>query len=50
MRKHNLILGLVGGILTMVIAPGFVMAGMYVFALICFITGLAIIDYNRGGQ
>ena len=50
MKKNNSLLGLIGGILTIAIAPGLAIAGMYVIALISFIMGLAIIDYNRGGN
>ena len=49
MKKYNLLLGLIGGILTIAIAPGLALSGMYIFSAICFVGGLTIIDYNRGG-
>lgn len=50
MRKYNILLGFVGGVLSMAIAPGLMCGGFYVLGCISFLVGLAIIDYNRGGN
>ena len=47
MKKNNMLLGVIGGILTMAFAPGLAIGGYYLFAIISFIVGIAIIDYNR---
>jgi hypothetical protein len=47
MKKYNMLLGIIGGILTIAIAPGLFVGGYYLFAIISFIVGLTIIDYNR---
>jgi len=50
MKKPNIFLGLVGGILTVAIAPGLVCGGMYFWGLVSSLGGLVIIDWNRNGN
>jgi hypothetical protein len=50
MKKPNIFLGLVGGILTMAVAPGLVCGGMYFWGLVSFLGGLVIVDWNRNGN
>ena len=47
MKKYNLALGLIGGGLSICIAPGLVCAGYLVLGVFTFVVGLWIIDYNR---
>ena len=47
MKKNNMLLGVIGGILTMAFAPGLAIGRYYLFAIISFIVGIVIIDYNR---
>ena len=47
MKKYNLALGLIGGSLTMAIAPGLICAGHWVLGGLTFLVGMWIIDYNR---
>jgi hypothetical protein len=47
MKKNNMLLGVIGGILTMAFASGLAIGGYYLFAIISFILGIAIIDYNQ---
>ena len=50
MKKYNGLLGIIGGSLTMAIAPGLAVGGYYLTAIVLFVVGIYIIDYNRGGQ
>jgi hypothetical protein len=50
MRKHNLILGLFGGVLCMAVGPGLLVGGYHFVGVGLFIIGLLIVDYNRGGN
>jgi hypothetical protein len=50
MRKYNILLGFVGYMLTVGAAPALFIEGHYVLGAIAMIAGLAVIDYNRGGQ
>jgi hypothetical protein len=45
----NILLGFIGYALTICVAPPLFIEGYYVLATISFITGIAVIDYNRGG-
>ena len=47
MKKYNLALGLIGGTLTVCIAPGLICAGYYLLGALTFLVGMWIIDYNR---
>jgi hypothetical protein len=50
MRKYNILLGFVGYILTVCVAPPLFIEGHYVLGVVSMIAGIAVIDYNRGGQ
>lgn len=50
MKRPNILVGMAGGIMSMAIAPGLACGGYYVTAVLVFIAGLAIIDWNRNGQ
>jgi multisubunit Na+/H+ antiporter MnhF subunit len=50
MKKYNVLLGIIGYILTVCVAPALFIEKHYILALISFIGGIAVIDYNRGGN
>lgn len=45
--KKSPSIGLIGGIMSMSIAPGLMCAHWYVLGVTCFILGVGIIDWNR---
>lgn len=50
MKKPSILIGLTGGIMTMAVAPGLACGEYYISSALVFLFGLAIIDWNRGGQ
>ena len=50
MKRPNILIGLIGGIATIAIAPGLAIAGYHITAGILFITVIALIDWNRNGN
>jgi len=49
MKKYNIPLGFIGYILIVCVAPALFIESHYILALVSFVSGLAVIDYNRGG-
>jgi hypothetical protein len=51
MKKPNhILLGFIGYILSICVAPPLWIEGYWILGSVSFISGLAVIDYNRGGN
>ena len=50
MKRPNIVLGLIGGLVSLCVAPALAINGMYILGILTLVAGVTIIDWNRQGN